>query len=87
METTTLRVRKSTQSRLKKISASEHISITELIDKLVAEHERSFWKGFDEESTVFLDNEEKKTREIYEKTLGDGVETRKATKKGRNLAR
>lgn len=39
-------------------------------DKLVDEHERSFWKGFDEESTVFLDNEEKKTREIYEKALG-----------------
>ena len=45
METTTLRVHKTTQSRLKKISAAQHISIMELVDKLVDEHERSFWKG------------------------------------------
>ncbi len=87
METTTLRVRKTTQLRLKKISAAEHISITDLVDKLVDEHERSFWKGFEEESTVFLDKEETKTRKIFEKALGDGIETRKAAKKGRNLAR
>ena len=60
METTTLRVRKTTQSRLKKISAIEQISITDLVDKLVDEHERSFWKGFEEESTVFLNKEETK---------------------------
>ncbi|MFO0793378.1 MAG: hypothetical protein U0586_04865 [Candidatus Brocadiaceae bacterium] len=87
METTTLRVRKTTQLRLKKISAVEHISITELVDKLVDEHEKSFWKGFDEESTVFLDKEETKTRKIFEKVLGDGIEIRKAAKKGRYLAR
>ncbi len=87
METTTLRVRKTTQSRLKKISAAEHISITELVDKLVDEHERSFWKGFEEESMVFLDKEETKIRKTFEKALGDGVGTRNASKKGRNLAR
>ena len=86
METTTLRVRKTTQSRLKKISTAEHISITDLVDKLVDEYERSFWKGFEEESTVFLDKEETKTRKTFEKALGDGIETRKAAKKGRNLA-
>ena len=87
METTTLRVRKTTQSRLKKISAIEQISITDLVDKLVDEYERSFWKGFEEESTVFLDKEETKTRKTFEKALGDGIETRKVAKKGRNLAR
>ena len=86
METTTLRVSKTTQSRLKKISTAEHISITDLVDKLVDEYERSFWKGFEEESTVFLDKEETKTRKTFEKALGDGIETRKAAKKGRNLA-
>ena len=86
METTTLRVRKTTQAILKKISTAEHISITGLVDKLVDEYERSFWKGFEEESTVFLDKEETKTRKTFEKALGDGIETRKAAKKGRNLA-
>lgn len=87
METTTLRVHKATQSRLKKISAAEHISITELVDKLVDEHERSFWKGFKEESMAFLGKEETKTRKTFEKALGDGIEIRKSSKKGRNLAR
>lgn len=87
METTTLRVHKTTQSRLKKISAAERISITDLIEKLVDEHERSFWKGFDEESTVFLDKEEITTRKIFDKAVGDGIETRKTAQKGRNLAR
>lgn len=87
METTTLRVRKTTQTRLKKISTAEHISITDLVDKLVDEHERSFWKGFEEESMVFLDKEETKTRKIFEKALGEGIETRKAAKKGGSLVR
>lgn len=87
METTTLRVRKTTQTRLKKISTAEHISITDLVDKLVDEHERSFWKGFEEESVVFLDKEETKTRKIFEKALGEGIETRKAAKKGGSLVR
>ncbi len=69
-----------TLSSLKKISAAERISITDLVDKLVDEHERSFWKGFEKESRVFLDKEETKTRKIFEKALGDGIETRKAAK-------
>lgn len=87
MDTTTLRVHKSTQSKLKKISAAEHISITELVDKLVDEHERSFWKGFKEESMAFLGEEEAKTRKTFEKVSGDGIEIRRGSKKGRNLAR
>lgn len=88
METTTLRVHKTTQSRLKKISASEHISIMEVIDKLVDEHERSFWKGFEEEASSFLDKEEAKARKTFENALGDGIGTRKTpSKKRRNLAR
>ena len=42
METTTVRVHKATQEKLKKISSSERVSITDLIDRLVEEHERSF---------------------------------------------
>lgn len=70
METTTLRVHKTTQSKLKKISAAEHISIMELVDKLVDEHERSFWKEFDEESIVFLDKEEAQARKTFENAYG-----------------
>lgn len=73
METTTVRVRKITQERLKKLSASEHVSITELIDKLVEERERSFWKGFEDEAEAFLDKEERKTRKTFEGALGDGL--------------
>lgn len=73
METTTVRVHKATQARLKKLSAVEHVSITELIDRLVDEHERSFWEGFEEESRTFLDKEEAKTRKTFEKVLGDGL--------------
>lgn len=39
METTTVRVHEITQERLKKISSTEQVSITELIDKMVEEHE------------------------------------------------
>ncbi len=74
METTTIRVRRPTQEKLKKISTDEGVSITELIDKLIDEHERSFWKGFDEEAKDFLDKEEKKTRKTFERSLGDGLE-------------
>lgn len=73
METTTLRVRKTTQSRLKKISTAEHISIMELVDKLVDEHERSFWKGFEEETISFLNKEEVKTRKTFENAVEDGL--------------
>lgn len=74
METTTVRVHKITQERLKKISSTEHVSITELIDKLVDEHERSFWKGFEDEAKAFLCKEETKARNSFEGTLGDGID-------------
>ncbi len=73
METTTVRVHKTTQERLKELSRTEHISITELIDKLVEQHERSFWKGFEDEAEAFLDKEERKTRKTFEVALGDGL--------------
>lgn len=73
METTTVRVHKTTQERLKKISANEHVSITELIDKLTEEHELSFWKGFEAEAKAFLDKEEKTARKSFEGALGDGL--------------
>ncbi len=74
METTTIRVRKPSREKLKKISTDEGVSITELIDKLIDEHERSFWKGFNEEAKAFLDREEKKTRKTFERSLRDGLE-------------
>ncbi len=74
METTTVRVRKPTQERLKKLSADERISIADVINKLIDEHEKSFWKRFDEEAKAFLDKEESKTRKTFEKILGDGLE-------------
>jgi len=73
METTTLRVHKTTQKKLKKLSAAEHLPITQLIDKLVEEYETSFWKGFENEAAAFLDKEEKKARKAFEGTLGDGL--------------
>lgn len=54
METTTLRVHKATQIKLKRLSAAEDVTITELIDKVVNEYERLFWKGFDDEAKGFL---------------------------------
>ncbi len=73
METTTVRVHKTTQEKLKKISLSEHVYITELIDQLVEKHERSFWKGFEDEVAIFLDKEEKKSRNTFEGVLDDGI--------------
>ncbi|MEW6066706.1 MAG: hypothetical protein AB1610_00180 [Nitrospirota bacterium] len=73
METTTVRVHKETQEKLKKISGAERISITELIDKLIKEHEKSFWKGFDDEAKAFLDKEELKSRKTFEKASRDGI--------------
>jgi len=40
--TTTVRVHEETRVRLKKISAMEKISMTELLDRLVDEHGKSF---------------------------------------------
>lgn len=74
METTTVRVHKTTQERLNKISSTEHVSITVLIDRLVDEHERSFWKGFEDEAKAFLCKEETTARNIFEGTLGDGID-------------
>lgn len=74
METTTLRVHKATQIRLKKLSAAEHVTITELIEKLVDEHERLFWKGFEDEAKSFLDKGETKARKTFEGALGDGID-------------
>jgi len=73
-ETTTVRVREETRVRLKKISAMEKISMTELLDRLVNEHEKSFWDGFDREAEANLSREEKKARKIFERTLKDGLE-------------
>ena len=72
METTTVRVRRETQEKLKKLSGAERISITELVDKLINEHEKSFWKGFDDEANAFLDKKELKSRKTFEKALKDG---------------
>jgi len=74
METTTVRVHRTTQERLKKLSSSEHVTITELIDKLVDEHERSFWKGFEDEAKAFLDKGEAKARKTFERALSDGID-------------
>jgi len=46
MQTTTVRVSKPTQKKLKKLSADAGISITNLIDRLLEEQRSSFWKGF-----------------------------------------
>jgi adenylosuccinate synthase len=74
VETTTVRVHKTTQERLKKLSSAEHVTIMELVDKLVDEHERFFWKCFDDEAKAFLDKEEIKARMMFEGASGDGIE-------------
>ncbi len=73
METTTVRIYKQTQKKLKKISVHENVSIVELLDKLIKEHEKSFWHGFDDETKFFLDKEEIKARKTFEKVLKDGL--------------
>ncbi len=73
METTTVRIYKQTQKKLKKISVHENVSIVELLDKLIKEHEKSFWHGFDDEAKFFLDKEEIKARKTFEKVLKDGL--------------
>jgi len=72
METTTVRVRKQTQEKLKKIAVTEHISVMELIDRLINEQERSFWKGFNDEAKAYFDKEEIKSRKTFERVLKDG---------------
>jgi len=44
-----------------------------LIDQLVEEHERSFWRGFEDEAVTFLDKEERKTRKTFEGVIGDSL--------------
>ena len=73
METTTVRVHKTTQQKLKKLSTTEHVSITVLIDRLVDQHERSFWKGFEDEAEAFLTKEEETKRKTFEGVIGDGL--------------
>lgn len=73
MQTTTVRVHKTTQEKLKKISSSERVSITDLIDQLVEEHERSFWRGFEDEAVTFMDKEERRSRKVFDGVLGDGI--------------
>ncbi len=72
MQTTTVRVREQTREKLKKISGIEKVSITDLLDKLVKEYEKSFWEGFDNEAKGFLNKKELKLRTIFEKTMKDG---------------
>ena len=72
MQTTTVRVYEQTREKLKKISGIEKVSITNLLDKLVKEYEKSFWEGFDSEAKVFLNKKELKLRTIFEKTIKDG---------------
>ena len=72
MQTTTVRVREQTREKLKKISGIEKVSITNLLDKIVKEYEKSFWEGFDNEAKVFLNKKELKLRTIFEKTIKDG---------------
>ncbi len=72
MQTTTVRVREQTREKLKKISGIEKVSITDLLDKLVKEYEKSFWEGFDNEAKAFLNKKELKLRTIFEKTMKDG---------------
>jgi len=71
--TTTVRVRKETRVRLKKLSVDEKISVTDLLDKLVDEHEKSFWDDFDSEASSYLNKEELKSRKLFEATLKDGI--------------
>ncbi len=73
METTTVRVKKKTQERLKKLAAANRISVTELVEKLVTRHGKSFWDGFDGEAGKALDKREKKARKGFEGTLKDGL--------------
>ncbi len=72
MQTTTVRVREQTREKLKKISGIEKVSITDLLDKIVKEYEKSFWEGFDSEAKGFLNKKELKLRTIFEKTIKDG---------------
>ncbi|MCL4479392.1 MAG: hypothetical protein M1381_09890 [Deltaproteobacteria bacterium] len=72
MQTTTVRVYEQTREKLKKISGIEKVSITNLLDKLVKEYEKSFWEGFDSEAKVLLNKKELKLRTIFEKTIKDG---------------
>jgi hypothetical protein len=82
VETTTVRVHKQTQNRLRKLSVTEQISITDLIDKLVDEHEKSFWEGFNSEAKALLDKDEFKSRKTFEKALKDGLSKQRISHKG-----
>jgi hypothetical protein len=72
--TTTLRVHKTTQIRLKQLSAAKQVTITDLVDRLVDEHASTFWKGFNEEAKKCLNKGESKSRKTFEGALGDCID-------------
>ncbi len=69
--TTTVRVKKSTRERLKKLAAAGKVSITKLLEELVVRHEKSFWDGFNDEALHVLNKSEKKARKMFERVLKD----------------
>lgn len=73
MDTTTIRVSRSARDKLKMMAAKERVSASALIEKMIAEREKSFWKGFGEEAGEFMDSAEKKTRKTFDGTLADGL--------------
>lgn len=73
MDTTTIRVSRSARDKLKTLAARERVSASALIEKMIAEREKSFWEGFDEEAGKFMDSAEKKGRRAFDGTLADGL--------------
>ncbi|MBI4829464.1 MAG: hypothetical protein HY804_11770 [Nitrospinae bacterium] len=69
--TTTIRVRKKTRARLKKLSARSQMNVGALIDALLDRHEASFWDDFDREAKAFLDKDERRVRAAFEGVLKD----------------
>ncbi|MBF0634050.1 MAG: hypothetical protein HQK85_05310 [Nitrospinae bacterium] len=73
MDTTTIRVSRAARDKLKTMAARERVSASALIENMIAEREKSFWEGFDEEAGKFMDSSEKKARRIFEATIADGL--------------
>ncbi len=73
METTTVRVRKTTQKKLRQLSVASDLRIADVIDRLVTEQKKSFWEGFEDEAKSFLDKGERRLRKSYEGALSDGL--------------
>lgn len=68
---TTIRVRKKTRARLKKLSARSQMSAGALIEALLDRHEASFWDDFNREAKAFLDKNERRVRATFEGVLKD----------------